>query len=65
MFLAVALPLKMCDFLGRRDDLWSLLYMLVELCVGRLPWADLRDKEDIKLSKLAHDNSNLLSGEHL
>jgi serine/threonine protein kinase len=27
---------------GRRDDLWSFLYVLIEFCTGTLPWAHLR-----------------------
>ena len=30
--------------LGRRDDLWSLLYVLVEFLDGDLPWRALSDK---------------------
>lgn len=33
--------------LARRDDLWSLFYVLVEFGVGQLPWRKLRDKEQI------------------
>ena len=33
--------------LSRRDDLWSLLYILVEFCTGDLPWGSKRDKDDI------------------
>eukprot|EP00039_Didymoeca_costata_P003721 m.69336 g.69336 ORF g.69336 m.69336 type:complete len:656 (-) comp12046_c0_seq1:113-2080(-) len=47
--------------LGRRDDIWSLFYMLVELSAGMLPWrkakvkADIaRIKQTISLDKLLH-----------
>jgi tau tubulin kinase len=33
--------------LGRRDDLWSLLYVLIEMAVGHLPWRRVKDKEGI------------------
>ena len=33
--------------LSRRDDMWSLFYVLVEFGVGQLPWRKLRDKEQI------------------
>ncbi|CCW60699.1 unnamed protein product [Phytomonas sp. EM1] len=33
--------------LGRVDDLWSLLFMLVEFATGTLPWRKYKDKEDI------------------
>ena len=29
-------------FLGRRDDLWSLLYMMIELITGVLPWSKIK-----------------------
>lgn len=31
--------------LGRRDDVMSLLYVLVEFRLGRLPWKDVEDDE--------------------
>lgn len=31
--------------LGRRDDLWSLLYVLVEFRLGSLPWRGVEDNE--------------------
>jgi hypothetical protein len=31
--------------MGRRDDLWSLFFMLAEFCMGKLPWAGKTDKE--------------------
>jgi hypothetical protein len=33
--------------LSRRDDLWSLFYILVEFCTGDLPWGCKRDKDEI------------------
>ncbi|KPA82385.1 putative protein kinase [Leptomonas pyrrhocoris] len=33
--------------LGRVDDLWSLLFMLVEFATGTLPWRKYKDKDDI------------------
>lgn len=33
--------------LGRRDDLWSILYILVEFAQGTLPWRQLKEKEEI------------------
>ena len=33
--------------MGRRDDLWSLFYVLVEFVLGSLPWRRLRDKNEV------------------
>ncbi|KAG5468762.1 hypothetical protein CUR178_01597 [Leishmania enriettii] len=33
--------------LGRVDDLWSLLFMLVEFVTGTLPWRKYKEKDDI------------------
>ncbi|KAG5467943.1 hypothetical protein LSCM4_01029 [Leishmania orientalis] len=33
--------------LGRVDDLWSLLFMLVEFATGTLPWRKYKEKDDI------------------
>lgn len=33
--------------LGRRDDLFSWFYSLLEICIGKLPWPSVRDKEQI------------------
>jgi len=40
--------------LGRRDDLWSIFYIMVEMFEGNLPWYNLSDKEDIKNMKLKY-----------
>eukprot|EP00741_Cyanophora_paradoxa_P020086 tig00021234_g19387.t1 len=40
--------------LGRRDDLWSLFYVLVEFIVGYLPWRKLKDKDQIGRMKQEH-----------
>lgn len=36
-----------CRDLGRRDDLWSVFYVLVEFTLGVLPWRKLKSKEQI------------------
>lgn len=33
--------------LSRRDDLWSVFYVLIEFSVGSLPWRKVKDKEQI------------------
>jgi tau tubulin kinase len=33
--------------LGRRDDLWSVFYVLVEFALGTLPWRKMKDKDAI------------------
>eukprot|EP00242_Pyramimonas_sp_CCMP2087_P005845 CAMPEP_0198218560 /NCGR_PEP_ID=MMETSP1445-20131203/69940_1 /TAXON_ID=36898 /ORGANISM="Pyramimonas sp., Strain CCMP2087" /LENGTH=278 /DNA_ID=CAMNT_0043895643 /DNA_START=356 /DNA_END=1189 /DNA_ORIENTATION=- len=43
--------------LGRRDDLWSLLYVLVEFLEGDLPWRSLQDKEKVRQSKELYNRS--------
>ncbi|KAI6194112.1 Protein kinase domain-containing protein [Aphelenchoides besseyi] len=35
---------------GRVDDLWSLIYMLIELLIG-LPWSSLKDEEPLQKMK--------------
>ncbi|XP_067834391.1 tau-tubulin kinase 1-like, partial [Heptranchias perlo] len=46
--------------MGRHDDLWSLLYMLVEFAVGQLPWRKIKDKEQVGLIKEKFDHRMLL-----
>lgn len=48
--------------LGRRDDLWSLLYMLIEFANGVLPWKKLTSKDEIRDVKIKMNNSELVSG---
>ena len=50
--------------LSRRDDLWSLLYILVEFTTGDLPWGHKRDKASIGRIKerYATNGSKLLKG---
>jgi tau tubulin kinase len=45
---------------GRRDDLWSLLYSLVTLTIGHLPWHRIKEEHWILRIKLAYDPSDLL-----
>ena len=50
--------------LSRRDDLWSLLYILVEFVTGDLPWGHKRDKASIGRIKerFATNGGKLLKG---
>lgn len=47
--------------LGRRDDLYSLLYVIVEWLKGNLPWRRIRAKEEIGQMKLKMRWTELLS----
>jgi serine/threonine protein kinase len=38
--------------LGRRDDLWSWLYSVVEIATGELPWRAARDKKSMCEAKM-------------
>ena len=35
--------------MGCHDDLWSLLYMLVEFINGHLPWRKIKDKDQVRI----------------
>lgn len=41
--------------LGRRDDMWSWFFSLLELMAGSLPWVSSRDKQETYESKLRAD----------
>jgi tau tubulin kinase len=36
---------------GPVDDFWSLLYSIIELCEGSLPWKSIEDDDDMALKK--------------
>jgi tau tubulin kinase len=46
--------------LGRRDDLWSVFYVLVEFALGSLPWRKIKDKEHIGELKERFTNAELV-----
>lgn len=46
--------------LGRRDDLWSLFYVLVEFAQGFLPWRRIKDKDQIGEMKMKINNAELV-----
>lgn len=48
--------------LSRRDDLWSLFYMSVELVKGELPWRRLKSKVEIEKNKEAYSIEALTNG---
>jgi len=51
----------LCKELSRRDDLWSLLYVLIEFITGQLPWRKLKDKEEIGLQKMRLSSPDLVA----
>lgn len=46
--------------LGRRDDLWSLLYVLIEFANGSLPWRKIKDKDQIGEMKIELNKAELV-----
>jgi len=46
--------------MSRRDDMWSVFYMLVEFAQGGLPWRKLKDKDEVGKCKKAFDHKQLL-----
>jgi len=48
--------------LGRRDDLWSLFYLMVEGVVGELPWRRIKDKDHVGSVKMQHHTPELVAG---
>jgi len=48
--------------LSRRDDLWSVFYILVEFSKGSLPWRRLKDKDKIGEKKIELNNAELVRG---
>lgn len=37
---------------GPKDDLWSLLYSIVEICEGSLPWRHIEEEEHMAQKKM-------------
>ena len=37
--------------MGRHDDLWSMVYMIVEFINGSLPWRKIKEKEEVCMYK--------------
>jgi len=50
----------LCKDLGRRDDLWSLFYVLIEFAKGTLPWRRVKDKDQIGEVKIQYNNAQLV-----
>mmetsp|Transcript_4867 Transcript_4867/g.8866 ORF Transcript_4867/g.8866 Transcript_4867/m.8866 type:complete len:527 (-) Transcript_4867:883-2463(-) len=46
--------------LSRRDDLWSLFYVLIEFASGSLPWRRVKDKDQIGELKEKYTNRDLV-----
>eukprot|EP01126_Amoeba_proteus_P033109 TRINITY_DN3241_c0_g1_i18.p1 TRINITY_DN3241_c0_g1~~TRINITY_DN3241_c0_g1_i18.p1 ORF type:complete len:447 (+),score=106.42 TRINITY_DN3241_c0_g1_i18:324-1664(+) len=52
----------MCRDLSRRDDMWSVFYLLVEFAKCQLPWSRLRDKDKIGEMKIQWNTPELVRG---
>jgi serine/threonine protein kinase len=50
-----------CEELSRRDDMWSLFYVLVEFAIGKLPWSREKEKDTIALQKEKWMNDTLIA----
>jgi len=46
--------------LSRRDDLWSVFYIIIEMLQGALPWGKLKEKDEIKQMKFTHSPEELV-----
>nr|CAD2144387.1 unnamed protein product [Meloidogyne enterolobii] len=46
----------MCRDQGRVDDLWGLLYSLIELCTGSLPWTGMKQVESLSIKTAITDD---------
>eukprot|EP01133_Synstelium_polycarpum_P007731 gene7731-9061_t len=46
--------------LGRRDDLWSIFYVLIEFAEGQLPWRKLKEKDQIGDMKVRYNTPDLV-----
>ncbi|XP_063688786.1 probable serine/threonine-protein kinase DDB_G0292354 isoform X3 [Bolinopsis microptera] len=46
--------------LGRHDDLWSLIYMMIEFLTGNLPWRKIKEKEHVGDMKINCDMYGLI-----
>jgi len=46
--------------LGRRDDIWSIFYMLIEFVQGQLPWRKLKDKDQIGEMKIKYNTPDIV-----
>lgn len=47
--------------LGRRDDLWSLFYVLIEFAKGQLPWRKIKDKDEVGEMKMRYNTPSLVA----
>jgi len=48
--------------LARRDDMWSLFYLIIEFMKGSLPWSNIENKEDVGRRKIELDTPSLVDG---
>jgi len=48
--------------LARRDDMWSMFYLIIEFMKGSLPWSNIENKEDVGRRKIELDTPSLVEG---